>query len=82
MKIFIKLEVLDTANYSENKLGKRDVSNLANQISSDIIRLPTAIKTSLKSTAVNVNKKHQFKKKECVAMLVAIVQKLQEKNPS
>ena len=31
-------------------------------------------------TAVDVNKKHQFKK-ECVAMLVAIVQKLQEKIP-
>ena len=34
----------------------------------------------LKSTAVDVNKKHQFKK-ECVAILVAIVQKLQEKSP-
>lgn len=34
----------------------------------------------MKSTAVDVNKKHLFKK-ECVAMLVAIVQKLQEKIP-
>ena len=65
MKSFINWEVLD-------------VSNLGNQIPSDIIRLPTATKTLLKSTVIDVNKKHQFKK-ECVAMLVAIVQKLQER---
>ena len=80
MKIFIKLEVLDAANCSENKLAKLDVSNIANQIPSDTIRLPTATKALLKSTAGDVNKKHRFKK-ECVAMLVAIMQKLQEKSP-
>ena len=46
MKIFIKSEVLDVANCSENKLVKLDVSNLANQIPIDIIRFPTATKTS------------------------------------
>ena len=80
MKIFINLEVLDAANCSENELVKLDVFNLGNQIPSDIIRLPTATKTLLKSTVIDVNKKHQFKK-ECVAMLVAIVQKLQERIP-
>ena len=56
MKIFIKLEVLDAANCSENELVKLDVSNLGNQIPSDIIRLPTATKTLLKSTVIDVNK--------------------------
>ena len=80
MEIFIKSEVLDAANCSENRLVKLDVSNIANQIPSDTIRLPTETKALLNSTAIDVNKKHQFKK-ECVAMLVAIVQKLQEKSP-
>ena len=43
MKSFINWEVLD-------------VSNLGNQIPSDIIRLPTATKTLLKSTVIDVNK--------------------------
>ena len=34
----------------------------------------------MKSTALDVSKKCQFKR-ECVAMFVAIVQKLQEKSP-
>ena len=80
MEIFIKSEVLDATNCSENRLVKLDVSNIANQIPSDTIRLPTETKALLNSTAIDVNKKHQFKK-ECVAMLVAIVQKLQEKSP-
>ena len=57
LKFFIKSEVLDAANCSENKLVKLDVSNLANQIPNDIIRLPTATKTFLKSTILDVNKK-------------------------
>ena len=56
MKIFIKSEIPGAANCSENKLVKLHVSNLANQITSEIIRLPTATKT-LKFTAVDVNKR-------------------------
>ena len=72
IKFFIiKSEVLDVANCSENKLVKPDVSNLANQIPSYIIRLLTSIETLLKFTTVDVKKKHQFKK-ERVAMLAAL----------
>lgn len=54
MKIFIKSEVLNAAKCGENKLVNLDVYNLANQIPSGIIRLPTAAKRFLKSTASEV----------------------------
>ena len=80
MEIFIKLELLDAANCSENKLVKLDVSNLANEIPSGIMRLLTATET-LKVYYIKIstrfNTKHQFEK-ECVAMFIAIVQKLQK----
>ena len=54
MKIFLKSEVLNAAKCVENKLFNLDVFNLANQIPSRIIRLPTAAKRFLKSTSSEV----------------------------
>ena len=62
MKIFIKSEVLDATNCNENKLVKLDVSNIANRIPSDTIRLQSATKALLKSTAVGVNKSTSVRK--------------------
>ena len=77
--MFVKEEVLEEAN-TAYKLIKLDVSKKENLSAPQLVDCGTATKHFLKSNNLPADQKLQFKK-SCVAMLVSIVQKLQEKNP-
>ena len=80
MKMIIKAEVLHEIcgdNVSSFKLRKIGLVNLVHH---ELVKLPTATKALLKSLALTVDKKRQFLK-ECKAILVALIKKLQEKYP-
>ena len=79
MNMFVKKEVLEEAN-TAYKLIKLDVSKKENLSAPQLIDCGTATKHFLKSNNFPADQKLQFKK-SCVAMLVSIVQKLQEKSP-
>ena len=79
MNMFVKEEVLDQAN-TAYKLIKLDVSKKENLSAPQLVDCGTATKHFLKSNNLPADQKLQFKK-SCVAMLVSIVQKLQEKSP-
>ena len=79
MNIFVKEEVLEEANIAY-KLIKLDVSKKENLSAPQLVDCGTATKHFLKSNNLLADQKLQFKK-SCVAMLVSIVQKLQEKSP-
>ena len=79
MNMFVKKEVLEEAN-TAYKLIKLDVSKKENLSAPQLVDCGTATKHFLKSNNLPADQKLQFKK-SCVAMLVSIVQKLQEKNP-
>ena len=71
--------MLDAATTGYKKV-KLDVSNAENLMSSELINLPTATKNLLKSGVLHEDKKRRCRK-DCMSMLVAIVQKLQERSP-
>ena len=79
MNMFVKKEVLEEAN-TAYKLIKLDVSKKENLSAPQLVDCGTATKHFLKSNNLPADQKLQFKK-SCVAMLVSIVQKLQEKYP-
>ena len=77
--MFVKEEVLEKAN-TAYRLIKLDVSKNENLLAPQLVDCGTATKHFLKSNNLLADQKLQFKK-SCVAMLVSIVQKLQEKSP-
>ena len=78
MNIFVKEEILEEAN-TAYKLIKLDVSKKENLSASWLVDCGTVTKHFLKLN-LPADQKLQFKK-SCVAILVSIVQKLQEKSP-
>ena len=59
MKMVVKLDVLDQVNYS-SKLSKLDLSNSENLLLCDLMKLPTAKKSSLRSAGLSSEKKRSF----------------------
>ena len=78
-KMFIKKEVLENAD-TPLKLIKLEVSKKENQCAVELVNLGTATKDVLRKSSTNDVKKKQFKK-ECVLMLAAILEKIQERSP-
>ena len=77
--MFVKKEVLEEGS-TAYRLIKLDVSKKENLSAPQWVDCGTGTKHFLKSNNLLADQKLQFKK-SCVAMLVSIVQKLQEKSP-
>ena len=78
LKMVIKPDVLDQAN-SSLKLSKLDLSNSEN-LPCELMKLPTATKSSLRSADLSNEKKRSFLK-NTKQMIVVLVQKVQERCP-
>ena len=78
VKMVVKSDVLDEANTSL-KLIKIDLTKAKN-LPCELIKLPTATKDLLKSSLVENDKKRLFKN-DCKAMIIAMLQKIQDKCP-
>ena len=79
MKMVVKSDVLDEANTSL-KLIKIDLTKAENLLPCESIKLLTATKDLLKSSLLKNNKKWLFKN-DCKAMIIAMLQKIQDKCP-
>ena len=79
MKMVVKNDVLDEANTSL-KLIKIDLTKAENLLPCELIKLPTATKDLLKSSVLKNDKKRLFKN-DCKAMIIAMLQKNQDKCP-
>jgi hypothetical protein len=78
-KMFIKKEILENAD-TPLKLIKLEVSKRENQRDVELVDLGTATKDILRKFTGGDNKKRLFKK-QCVLMLAAILEKIQERSP-
>ena len=79
MKIFIRKTVIDEADTAYS-LIKIDLQKRENYLPHELVKLPTASKSSLSSLQASNTKKLKFKG-ECAALVKGIVEKLQEKSP-
>ena len=78
MKMVVKPDLLDQAN-SSLKLSKLDLSSSENLLC-ELMKLPTATKSSLRSADLPNEKKRSFLK-NAKQMIVVLVQKVQERCP-
>ena len=76
LKMVIKPDVLDQAN-SSLKLSKLDLSNPENLLPCELMKFPTATKSSLQSADLS-NEKQRSSLKNAKQMIVVLVQKVQE----
>lgn len=79
MRIIVKPAVLTETN-TNYKLIKIDLSNANNLCPCELIKLPTATKALVVKAELPTQKKRNFLK-DCQAMIVAVLQKIQEKCP-
>ena len=79
VKTILKQEVFEEATTALS-LIKVDVAKSSNQLEVDQVKLGTALKQSLSSMEYRPEKKRAFKK-ECMQVVVALLQKLQERCP-
>ena len=79
MKMVVKPDVLDQAN-SSLKLSKLDLSNSENLLPCELMKFPTATKSSLWSADLS-NEKQRSSLKNAKQMIVVLVQKVQERCP-
>ena len=79
MQMVVKSDVLDEANTSL-KLIKIDLTKAENLLPCELIKLPTAAKDLLKSSLLKNDKKRLFKN-DCKAMIIGMLQKIQDKCP-
>ena len=79
MKMVLKSDVLDEANTSL-KLIKIDLTKAENLLPCELIKLPTATKDLLKTSLLKNDKKQLFKN-DYKAMIIAMLQKIQDKCP-
>ena len=79
MQMVVKPDVLDQAN-SSFKLIKLDLTNSENLLPCELMKLPTATKSLLRSTNLKNEKKRSFLK-NAKKMIVVLVQKVQERCP-
>ena len=79
MKTVVKPDALDQAN-SNLKLSRLDLSNSENLLPCELVKLPTATKSSLRSADLSNEKKRSFLK-NTKQMIVVLVQKVQERCP-
>lgn len=80
MRIVVKPEVLDELNGKSFKLIKFDLSKSENLLHPQLIQLPTATKSLLKASTLTNEKKKIFMK-ECKAVVIELLDKLQERSP-
>lgn len=83
LKMIVKPEIFDELTKSGSsslKLVKFDLSKSANLVHHELVKLPTATKSLLKSSTMSTDKKRCFMK-ECKAIVVSLVTKLQERSP-
>ena len=78
MRIVVKPEILDELKGRSFKLIKFDLSKSEDLLHPQLIQLPTATKSLLKSSILPNEKKKMFMK-ECKAVVIALLQKLQER---
>ena len=79
LKMVIKPDVLDQAN-SSLKLSKLDLSNSENLLPCELMKFPTATKSSLRSADLS-NEKWQSSLKNAKQMIVVLAQRVQERCP-
>ena len=79
MKMVVKPDALDQAN-SNLKLSRLDLSNSENLLPCELVKLPTATKSSLRSADLSNEKKRSFLK-NAKQMIVVLVQKVQKHFP-
>ena len=79
MKTILKQDVLKEASNALS-LTKHDVAKSTNQLEVNQVKLGTILKQSLSSMECRPEKKRTFKK-ECMQIVVALLQKLQERCP-
>ena len=81
MKMIIKSDVLDGVSEGTSyKLIKLDLSIAENLLHYELVKLPTATKSLLKTKTIPVDKKRSFMK-DCKQVLVTLLKKLQERCP-
>ena len=81
MKMVVKTDVLDgVLEGTSYKLIKLDLSVAENLIHYELLKLPTATKSLLKTKAIPFDKKRSFMK-DCKQVLVTLLEKLQERCP-
>ena len=78
MKMIVKPGILTEATTSY-KLINIDLSNTDNLLPYELVKLPTATKALLKAVLPNQKKRNFLK--DCKAMIVALLQKFQERSP-
>ena len=79
MKMVVKPEVLDEAN-SSLKLAKLDLSNSENLLLCELMKLPTATKSLLRSAGLS-NEKRRLFLKNCKEVVVVLIKKIQDRCP-
>ena len=79
MKMVVKSEVLDEAN-SSLKLAKLDLSNSENLLLCELMKLPTATKSLLRSAGLS-NEKRRLFWKNCKEVVVVLIKKIQDRCP-
>ena len=79
MKMVVKPEVLDEAS-SSLKLAKLDLSNSENLLLCELMKLPTATKSLLRSAGPS-NEKIRLFLKNCKEVVVVLIKKIQDRCP-